>query len=89
MGKSTTGLPVQSPGQELSLASNLLVTVTLEAASATYREKEVCLGSQPRNAEILNKAACVFIEGIVDDYDEDDGEGSDPPTRSFLRRILE
>ncbi|KAM1304563.1 hypothetical protein ACFX2F_022210 [Malus domestica] len=25
----------------------------------------------------------------MDDYDEDDGEGSDPPTRSFLRRRLD
>ncbi|KAM1746160.1 hypothetical protein ACFX11_012815 [Malus domestica] len=72
MRKSTIDLPVQSPGQNLSHAQNPLVTVTPEPASATHQEKEVCLG--------------VFIEGIVDDCDEDGGEGSDPPTRLFLRR---
>ncbi|KAM1473618.1 hypothetical protein ACFX2I_029729 [Malus domestica] len=89
MGKSDTDLPIQSPGQEVSHARNPLVDVTLEAISVTHREKEVCLGTQPQNTEVPNQTACVFIEGIVDDCDEDGGEGSDSLTRSFLGRRLD
>ncbi|KAM2541808.1 hypothetical protein TB2_021327 [Malus domestica] len=86
MGKSATDLLVQSPGQKVSHARNPIVAVTPKAASVTHRENEVCLGTQPRNVEIPNRIADVFIEGIVKDCDKDSGEGSDPPTRSFLRR---
>ncbi|KAM2507027.1 hypothetical protein EV2_030151 [Malus domestica] len=86
MGKSATDLPVQSPGQEVSHVRNPIVAVTLEATSATHRKKEMCLGGQPQNTEVLNRTAGIFIEGIVDNCDEDGGEGSDPPTRLFLRR---
>ncbi|KAM1489629.1 hypothetical protein ACFXTH_032635 [Malus domestica] len=89
MGKSTTNLPVQSPGQEVSHARNPLIAVTHEAASVTHRENEVCLGTQPRNTEVPNRTACVFIEWIMEDCNEDSDEGSDPPTRSFLRRRLD
>ncbi|KAM2867800.1 hypothetical protein COP2_023675 [Malus domestica] len=63
--------------------------MTLKAVNVTHREKKVCLGTQPRNIEVLNRTAGVFIEGRVEDYDEDGGEGSDSPTRSFLRRRLD
>ncbi|KAM2085483.1 hypothetical protein ACFX1R_023155 [Malus domestica] len=89
MGKSATDLPVQSPGQEVSHAQNPIVAVTPEAASVTYRENEVCLGTQPRNTEVPNRTACVFIKGIMEDCDEDCDEGSDPQTRSFIRRRLD
>ncbi|KAM2724732.1 hypothetical protein EV1_027520 [Malus domestica] len=80
MGRSATDLPVQSLRQEVSHARNPIVTVTPEAASVTHRENEVCLGAQPRNTEVPNQTAGIFIEGIVEDCDEDGGEGSDPPT---------
>ena len=86
MGKSTTDLPVQGPGQDLSQVQNPLIVVPPEATSATHREKEICLGGQPRNPEIPNQMAGIFVEGIMEDFNEDGGEGSDPPTRSFLRR---
>ncbi|KAM1804002.1 hypothetical protein ACFX1R_031551 [Malus domestica] len=82
-------LPVQNLGQEVSHARNLLVAVTPEAASVTHREKEVCLGTQPRNTEVPNRTACIFIQGIMEDCDEDGGEGFDPQTRSFIRRRLD
>ena len=50
MGKSTTDLPIQTPGQDLSHAQNPLIAVTPEVASATCLEKEACLDGQPRNA---------------------------------------
>ncbi|KAM1171369.1 hypothetical protein ACFX1T_021674 [Malus domestica] len=86
MGKSTIDLLVQSPGQKVSHARNPIVAVTHKAASVTHRENEVCLGTQPRNAEIPNRTADVFIEEIVKDCDKDGSEGSNPPTKSFLRR---
>ncbi|KAM2155557.1 hypothetical protein PS1_047756 [Malus domestica] len=89
MGKSTTDLPVHSPGQEVSHARNLIVTVTPKAASVTQRENKVCLSTQPRNAEVPNRTACVFIEGIVEDCNKDGSERSDPSTRSFLQRRLD
>ncbi|KAM1682959.1 hypothetical protein ACFXTN_031177 [Malus domestica] len=90
IGKSTTNFPVQNPRQDdLSQAQNLPTAVTPEAASVTRQENEVCLNGQPHNAEIPNKTNVIFIEEIVEDCDEDGGEGSDSPTRSFLRRRLE
>ncbi|KAM2904144.1 hypothetical protein COP2_003895 [Malus domestica] len=89
IGKLTTDLPVQSPRQEVSYARNPLVAVTPEATSVTHRENEVCLSTQPRNTEVPNRNAGVFIEGLMDDCDKDGGEGSDPHTRSFLRRRLD
>ncbi|KAM1543567.1 hypothetical protein ACFX1Z_013208 [Malus domestica] len=89
MGKSATDLPVQSPRQEVSHAQNPIVAVTLEATSVTHRENEVCLGTQPRNTELPNRTASVFIEGIVEDCNQDGGEGSDPQTPSFLRKRLD
>ncbi|KAM1426889.1 hypothetical protein ACFXTO_019523 [Malus domestica] len=89
MGKSTIDLPVQSPGQEVSHARNPPIDMTPKVASVTHRENEVCLDIQPRNTEVPNRTAGVFIEGKVDDYDEDGGEGSDSLTRSFLRRRLD
>ncbi|KAM2040232.1 hypothetical protein COP2_034847 [Malus domestica] len=84
MGKSATDLPVQSPRQEVSHARNPIIAMTPKAASVTHWGKEVCLDDQPQNTEIHNRTTGVFIEGIVDDCDEDGGKGSDPPTRSFL-----
>ena len=89
MGKSTTDLPIQTPGQDLSQAQNPLIAITPEVTSATRRENEACPDGQPRNAEIPNKTTGVSIEGIMEDCDEDGGDGSDPPTRSFLRRRLD
>ncbi|KAM1510037.1 hypothetical protein ACFX10_019128 [Malus domestica] len=86
MGKSTTDLPIQSIGQSVSQAQNPLSAVTPESTSANHRENEVGLGGQLCSLEIPNKNTCVLNEGIVEDCDEDGGEGSDPPTRSFLRR---
>ncbi|KAM1169039.1 hypothetical protein PS2_030617 [Malus domestica] len=68
MGKSTTDPPVHSPGQEVSHAQNPLVTIIPEATSVTHRENEVCLDTQPRNTEVPNRTACVFIERIVEDW---------------------
>ncbi|KAM2867360.1 hypothetical protein COP2_023287 [Malus domestica] len=89
MGKSTTDLPVQSPGQEMSHARNPIVIVTPEAVSVTHRENEVCLDTQLQNTKVPNRTTGIFIEGIVEDNDEDSGKDSDPPTRSFLRRRLD
>ncbi|KAM2543279.1 hypothetical protein TB2_022616 [Malus domestica] len=86
MGKSTTDLPIQNIGQSVSQAQNPLGVVTPKSTSVTRREKEVGLGDQLCSLEIPNKNTCVLNEGIVEDCDEDGGEGSDPPTRSFLRR---
>ncbi|KAM2088779.1 hypothetical protein TB2_032327 [Malus domestica] len=89
MGKSTTDLPIQNIGQSVSHAQNPLSAVTPESTSATRREKEIGLSDQLCNLEIPNKNTCVLNEGIVEDFDEDGGEGFDPPTRSFLRRRLD
>ncbi|KAM0966570.1 hypothetical protein ACFX2C_022311 [Malus domestica] len=86
MGKSTTNLPIQNPGQEdSSQAHNPLVVVTPEAISTTPREKDVSFGDQPHNTGTPNKIRDVLIE----DCDEDGGEDSDSPTRSFFQRRLE
>ncbi|KAM1850248.1 hypothetical protein ACFX13_014464 [Malus domestica] len=67
-------------------AQNPISAVTLESTSATRREREVNLGGQFRSFEIPNRNICVLNEGIMEDCDEDGGEGFDPPTRSFLRK---
>ncbi|KAM1287228.1 hypothetical protein ACFX2J_001173 [Malus domestica] len=89
MGKSTADLPSQSIGQSVPQAQNLLSAATPESTSATRRKREVNLGGQPRGLEIPNRNTCVLNEGIIEDCDEDGGEGSDPPTRSFLRKRLD
>ncbi|KAM1789776.1 hypothetical protein ACFX12_033903 [Malus domestica] len=86
MGKSTADLPIQNIGQSVAQAQNPLNAVTLEFRSATRREREVNLDGQLHSLEILNINTCVLNEGIIEDCDEDGGEGSDPPTRSFLRK---
>ncbi|KAM1515647.1 hypothetical protein ACFX10_014726 [Malus domestica] len=89
MGKSTADLPIQNVGQSVPQAQNPLSAGTPESTSATRREREVNLGGQHRSLEIPNRNTCVLNEGIVEDCDEDGGEGSDPPTRSFLRKRLD
>ncbi|KAM2715579.1 hypothetical protein EV2_045174 [Malus domestica] len=90
MGKSTTNLPVQNPRQDgLPQAHNPSTTVTLEATSATRRENEVNLGGQTRDTKIPTKMTKgIFVEGLVENCDEDNGEACDLPIRSFLRRRL-
>ncbi|KAM1942866.1 hypothetical protein ACFX15_011280 [Malus domestica] len=89
MGKSTADLPSQSIGQSVPQAQNPLSAGTPESTSATRREREVNLGGQLRGTEIPNRNTCVLNEGIIEECDEDGGEGSDPPTRSFLRNRLD
>ncbi|KAM1003900.1 hypothetical protein ACFX2C_004163 [Malus domestica] len=89
MGKSTADLPSQSIGQSVPQAQNPLSAATPESTSATHREREVNLGDQLRGLEIPNRNTCVLNEGIIEECDEDGGEGSDPPTRSFLRKRLD
>ncbi|XP_068344143.1 uncharacterized protein [Pyrus communis] len=89
MGKSTADLPVQGLGQDLHPAKKPIIVAPPEATSATRRENEIYLGGQPHNSEVPNQIAGIFVEGIVEDCDDDGGEGSDPPTRSFLRRRLD
>ncbi|XP_070668828.1 uncharacterized protein [Malus domestica] len=89
MGKSTADLPSQSIGQSVPQAQNPLSAATPESTSATHREREVNLGGQLRGLEIPNRNTCVLNEGIIEECDEDGGEGSDPPTRSFLRKRLD
>ncbi|KAM2566223.1 hypothetical protein TB1_008759 [Malus domestica] len=86
MGKSTANLPIQNIGQSVPQAQNPLNAVTPESTSATRREREVNLCGQLRSLEIPNRNTCILNEGIIEDCDEDGGEGSDPPTRSFLRK---
>ncbi|KAM2554666.1 hypothetical protein TB2_018768 [Malus domestica] len=86
MGKSTADLPIQNIGKSVPQAHNPISAVTPESTSATRQEREVNLGSQFRSLEIPNRNTCVLNEGIIEDCDEDGGEGSDPPTRSFLRK---
>ena len=84
MGKSTADLPIQNIGQNMPQAQNPISAVTPESTSATHREREVNLGGQLRSLEVLNRNTCILNEGIIEDCDEDGGEGSDPLTRSFL-----
>ncbi|KAM0970870.1 hypothetical protein ACFX15_018288 [Malus domestica] len=71
------------------LVENPLSAATPESTSATRREREVNLGGQLRGLEIPNRNTCVLNEGIIEECDEDGGEGCDPPTRSFLRKRLD
>ena len=89
MGKSTADLPVQGLGQDLHPAKNSIIVAPPEATSATRRENEIYLGGQPHNSAVPNQTTCMFVEGIVEDCDDDGGEGSDPPTRLFLWRRLD
>ncbi|KAM1325742.1 hypothetical protein ACFX2H_046408 [Malus domestica] len=86
MRKSTTDLPIQNIGQSVSHAQNPLSAITPESTSATRRENEVGLDDQLCSLEIPNKNTCILNEGIVENCDKDGGEGSGPPTRSFLQR---
>ncbi|KAM1000561.1 hypothetical protein ACFX2H_007158 [Malus domestica] len=89
MGKSTTDLPTQNIGHSVPQTQNPISAVTLESTRATRREREVNLDGQFRSLEIPNRNTCVLNEGIIEECDEDGGEGSDPPTRSFLRKRLD
>ncbi|KAM1258522.1 hypothetical protein ACFX2J_037955 [Malus domestica] len=89
MGKSTADLPNQNAGHHVPQAQNPISAVTPESTSATLREREVNLGGQVRSLEIPDRNTCVLNEGVIEDCDEDGGEGSDPPTRSFLRKRLD
>ncbi|KAM1481262.1 hypothetical protein ACFX2I_028307 [Malus domestica] len=89
MGKSIADLPIQNIGQSVPQAQNPISTVTPESTSATRREREVNLGGQFRSLEIPNRNTCVLNEGIIEDCDEDGGEGSNSPTRLFLRKRLD
>ncbi|KAM0993550.1 hypothetical protein ACFX2A_009323 [Malus domestica] len=89
IGKSTVDLPTQNIGHSVPQAQNPISAVTPESTSATRREREVNLGGQFRSLEIPDRNTCVLNEGIIEDCDEDGGEGSDPPTRSFLRKRLD
>ncbi|KAM2938101.1 hypothetical protein FF1_037939 [Malus domestica] len=86
MGKSTVDLPIQNIGQSVPQAQNPISAVTPESMSATRQEREVNLGGQFRSLEIPTRNTCVLNEEIIEDCDEDGGEGSDPPIRSFLRK---
>ncbi|KAM1481841.1 hypothetical protein ACFXTO_034218 [Malus domestica] len=86
MGKSIADFPIQNIGQSVPQAQNPISAVTPESTSATRREREVNLGGQFRSLEVPNRNTCVLNEGIMKDCDEDGGEGTDPPTRSFLRK---
>ena len=87
MGKSITNHSNQNPEAEGSLRTQPTAVGTPEASKGTRPEKETSIGGLPRDplAKITKEAV---IEGIVEDCDEDGGEGSDPPTRSFFRRRL-
>ncbi|KAM2239366.1 hypothetical protein ACFXTI_008924 [Malus domestica] len=89
MGKSITDLPIQNIGQSVPHAQNPLNAVTPESTSATCREREVNLGDQLRSLEVPNRNTCILNEGIMEDFDEDGGEGFDPSTRSFIRKRLD
>ncbi|KAM1233691.1 hypothetical protein ACFX2J_003372 [Malus domestica] len=89
MGKSTANLPFQNIGHSVPQAQNSISAVTPESTSATRREREVNLGGQFRSLEIPDRNTCVLNKGIIEDCDEDGGEGSDPPTRSFLQKRLD
>ncbi|KAM2361102.1 hypothetical protein FF1_003502 [Malus domestica] len=89
MGKSTTDLPIQNTGQSVPQAQNPISAVIPESTSAIRREREVNLGGQSHSLEVPNRNTCVLNEGIVEDCDEDGGQGTVPPTRSFLRKRLD
>ncbi|KAM1833042.1 hypothetical protein ACFX13_022903 [Malus domestica] len=89
MVKSTADVPIQNIGHNLPQAQNPIDVVTPESTRATCQEREVNLDGQFRSLEIPDRNTCVLNEGIIEDCDEDGGEGSDPPTRSFLRKQLD
>ncbi|KAM1301762.1 hypothetical protein ACFX2H_012754 [Malus domestica] len=70
-------------------AQNPINAVIPESTSAIRREREVNLGGQLRSLEVPNRNTCILTEGIVEDCDEDGGEGTDPPRRLFLRKRLD
>ncbi|KAM2888581.1 hypothetical protein FF1_012290 [Malus domestica] len=82
MGKSTVDLPIQNIGQSVPQAQNPISAVIPESTSAIHREREVNLGGQSHSLEVPNRNTCVLNERIVEDCDEDGGDGTDPPTRS-------
>ena len=88
MGKSVATHSSQNPGAEGSLRAQPSVAGTPKAIRGTRPERETTVDELPRDtlAKITKEAV---IEGLVEDCDEDGGEGSDPPTRSFFRRRLE
>ncbi|KAM0963785.1 hypothetical protein ACFX2A_023230 [Malus domestica] len=89
MGKSTADLPIQNIGQSVPQAQNPISAVIPESISTICPEREVNLGGQSRGLEVPNRNTCVLNEGIVEDCDEDGGEGTDPPTRLFIRKRLD
>ncbi|KAM2916745.1 hypothetical protein FF1_045622 [Malus domestica] len=89
MGKSTADLPTQNIGHNVPQSQNPISAVTPESTSATRREREVNLCGQVRSLEIPDRNTCVLNEGVIEDCDEDGGEGSDPPTRSFIQKRLD
>ena len=90
MGKSIATHSSQNHGAEGPLRAQTTTVVTPEASKGTRQERETSVGELPRDAGILAKITKrAVIEGMVEDCDEDGGEASDPPTRSFFRRRLE
>ena len=81
MGKSVTVPILQNSGAEGSSPAQNTAAMTSETLSTIRREKETSFGELP-HTEVLTPVT-------VEDCDEDGGEGSDPPTRSFLRRRLD
>ncbi|KAM1097232.1 hypothetical protein ACFX19_014911 [Malus domestica] len=88
MGKSTADLLIQNIRQSVPQAQNPISAVTPESTSATRREREVNLGDQFCGLEIPNRNTCVLNEGIMEDCDEDGGEGFDPPTRRLVEESI-
>ena len=86
MGKSTATHSNQNPGAEVSLRAQPSAAGTPEVSKGTRPETNV--GEMPRDY-LANLTKEAVIEGLMEDCDEDGGEGSDPPTRSFFRRRLE
>ena len=90
MGKSVATHSSQNPGAEGSLRTQPNDAGTPEASKGARPERETSVGELPRDTWTLAKIVKgAVIEGLVEDCDEDGGEGSDPPTRSFFRRRLE
>ncbi|KAM2346949.1 hypothetical protein ACFXTH_010624 [Malus domestica] len=89
MGKSTADFPIQNIGQSRLQTQNPISAVIPKSTSAIRREREINLSGQSRSLEVPNRNTCVLNEGIVEDCDEDGGEGTDPPTISFLHKRLD
>ena len=86
MGKSVATHSNQNPGAEVSLRAQPSAAGTPEVSKGTRPETNI--SEIPRDY-LANLTKEAVIEGLVEDCDEDSGEGSDPPTRSFFRRRLE